>query len=362
MTGVILDVDTKEPLEYVTVFCKEEGIGTISNRNGSFTLLLENAAHPVTFSLVGYNSNTMTLSSNNEVLLQKAIIELDEVAVMPIENVQKLLSDVVKQYKRNHHITKTLCDIHLKQFDMADGKLHKVTDMLGELEMPEAKYLKKTNRFRLSAVVADLYQDSTVGSFDFDPKTIFTVFSIPYQIAGFLKKAGKNCVFYTSRLSQDNMTVCKVDFSPKESYQGKNRFSGSLFIDESTKALLEFRVYQNKSHIKGSFIKYNGNNLLFKPQETEIRVSYLKMNNREYLMTYAIVYDRFSFGDEQRSINLVLSTTNFRKKIFTSQHPIQLSSDLHRQLDEMNLPKTVHDEYNKVAPTREEQEFFNKNN
>ena len=358
ITGIVLDAETKQPMEYVTVLCKDEGKATITNKEGRFALYLKDIKKEVSLSMIGYNTVTLQSSAKDTIWLEKAPIALTGVTVMPIEEIDKLLRSVRKRYRENHHVNKTICDVHLKQFDLSDGKYIKAIDMTGELEIPTAKEFKKIEKFRLSALAVDLYKDTTELNVSNYAQTILETFSVPYLMVEYLELSRKKYYFETTRIYQDNAFIYRIDFFRKEKKRERNQFSGTLFIDESTRAILEFRLNQDKSYFEGS-IKYNGEKNNFKREDIEIKINYSKIDN-EYLITYIIFCDKYLLNDISRTNNLVLSNTNFKKDNFTNQYPINNFTDLYQQLLDMNIGKIVK-EQNGIVPTAEETEFFEKN-
>ena len=359
--GFVFDANTKEPLEYATIYCKAEGTGTVSNREGRFALFLKDPESEVSVSYMGYNTVKGKLSSKSEIPLRRATILLAEHTVTPIKDVEEVLISVKKQYKKNHHVNKTICDVHLKQFYLADGKYIKSIDMIGELEIPVVKNLKKEDKFRLSAVSAELYEDTTaLQAVIVFPKYVLAAFSNPYTVVYIMAALTNRYNFQTTRIYQDNSFVYKIDFSYKKEKKYTGRISGTIFIDEKTKAILEFECHQNTSFEKEQIAEHNGETLVLKKQERGVKISYLKMDNNEYLMAYAIEYSRNLLNEEQRDFYTVLSNTNFKKSSFNNQYPINISEDLFDQLLEMNLAR-ISQGQNRIIPTKEETEFFNKN-
>ncbi|WP_418603694.1 carboxypeptidase-like regulatory domain-containing protein [Hwangdonia sp.] len=84
--GVVLDEQTKHPLEHVHVFINHSKTGAVSNKNGEFILKIEvNRNDTISFSAIGYASKKILFSelknSDNIVYLQKKIENLKEVIV-----------------------------------------------------------------------------------------------------------------------------------------------------------------------------------------------------------------------------------------------------------------------------------------
>ncbi|MBK8343301.1 MAG: carboxypeptidase-like regulatory domain-containing protein [Bacteroidetes bacterium] len=60
VTGVIIDSQTKQPLPGVTIIA-ENNVGTISDVDGKYNLVLESGAHEINFTFIGYEKNNLTL-------------------------------------------------------------------------------------------------------------------------------------------------------------------------------------------------------------------------------------------------------------------------------------------------------------
>jgi len=87
--GIILDKNSREPLEYVSIFLsKNSAIGTSSDESGKFKLNLKTKffeTDSVSFSMVGYTTYKTTLANlkrkSDTLFLQKALSELSQVTI-----------------------------------------------------------------------------------------------------------------------------------------------------------------------------------------------------------------------------------------------------------------------------------------
>jgi len=102
ISGIILDSETNEPIENVTVYFEKKNTGTVSDANGAFNLTLKSKTSKtdrLEFSIIGYHSKTITISTftktNTTVYLSKKLENLDEVVV----NSSKKLNSTI-QFKR----------------------------------------------------------------------------------------------------------------------------------------------------------------------------------------------------------------------------------------------------------------------
>ena len=84
--GTVYDENTKQPLLNVSVYFNGTTIGTKTDRNGNFRLIIpENQRLPLAVSAIGYNSLLLTEYPDNKILkifLTPKIYELDEVVIV----------------------------------------------------------------------------------------------------------------------------------------------------------------------------------------------------------------------------------------------------------------------------------------
>ena len=83
VTGVILDSASREPLVKASVFCQNTTLGTVTDKNGEFSLSLKSGGYDLIFSYTGYQTQTIRVTENNrlEVLLVKEDKSMGEVII-----------------------------------------------------------------------------------------------------------------------------------------------------------------------------------------------------------------------------------------------------------------------------------------
>ena len=83
--GQVLDQETKNPVDYASVFFDGTFVGTTTNENGEFEMDVTTYANrPLQISAVGYRSTTLKSFKAEEqytVLLEKAVFEIQEVSI-----------------------------------------------------------------------------------------------------------------------------------------------------------------------------------------------------------------------------------------------------------------------------------------
>lgn len=88
ISGKVLNFENSEPLAYVNIGIKNKTVGTVSNNNGLFNLLLNEkvtSKDTIIFSYIGFKTEKYLVSELNKIkdpiLLQPKNMELDEVVV-----------------------------------------------------------------------------------------------------------------------------------------------------------------------------------------------------------------------------------------------------------------------------------------
>ena len=85
VTGVVMDSSTREPLPAASVFCQNTTSGTVTNKQGEFSLQLKSGGYDLVISYTGYQTQQIRISGseNNklEILLIKEDKSLSEVII-----------------------------------------------------------------------------------------------------------------------------------------------------------------------------------------------------------------------------------------------------------------------------------------
>lgn len=83
ITGSVLDSSTREPLTPASVFCQNTTLGTVTNKQGEFSIALKSGGYDLIFSYTGYQTQTIRVTENSklEVLMVKEDKSLGEVVL-----------------------------------------------------------------------------------------------------------------------------------------------------------------------------------------------------------------------------------------------------------------------------------------
>ncbi|MCL3781981.1 TonB-dependent receptor [Prolixibacteraceae bacterium JC049] len=116
--GIVKDADTGEPLLGVTVFVKQLNKGTTTNEDGCFYLKLPKGKHSVSFSYIGYESNTQRINVTDgtkklKVRLMESVKQLSDVTVTAKSEIRELREQAMPiSVISMNDIKGTVSDIH----------------------------------------------------------------------------------------------------------------------------------------------------------------------------------------------------------------------------------------------------------
>jgi hypothetical protein len=95
--SILVDENTKRPIEYANIWIENEVIGTFSNDKGYFSLITKSENNIIVISHVGYQSKSVLISEiKDTIFLNPIIIKLDEISVFQRKNRNQIILDEIK--------------------------------------------------------------------------------------------------------------------------------------------------------------------------------------------------------------------------------------------------------------------------
>ncbi|MGN6438990.1 MAG: carboxypeptidase-like regulatory domain-containing protein [Agriterribacter sp.] len=94
VAGKVIDASTKQPLQGASVFCQNTTIGTVTNADGDFHLMLNNGGYDLAISFMGMETQSIRISNNmpevNSLVIEMKPREksLEEVAIVATTEVR----------------------------------------------------------------------------------------------------------------------------------------------------------------------------------------------------------------------------------------------------------------------------------
>ncbi len=165
-----MDSSSREPLAKASVFCQNTTLGTVTNKEGEFSLALKSGGYDLIFSYTGYQTHTVRVTENNklEILLIKEDKSLGEVVLKNTNEV----ADGWEKYG----------DFFLKNFIGATPNASKCT--LLNPEVLKFYYYKRSNKLKVLATDAVQISNNALG------------YNLRYQLDSFVYYYNTNINLY----------------------------------------------------------------------------------------------------------------------------------------------------------------------
>ncbi|OZV66810.1 carboxypeptidase-like regulatory domain-containing protein [Winogradskyella aurantia] len=319
-SGIVIDGNTKKPLEAVSLIILNENLSTVTNSEGEFVLKIPNQIlNPrLVASYLGYKNFMISLSElqDNKIKIElyKAVTELSEVNISAFKNAKALVERVfenkaerlqnesvimtafyretIKRRKRNVSLTEAVVDIYKEPYTSRDEDI-----------IALSKARKSTDYKRLDTVSVKL-QGGPYSTIYLDlmkyPEYIFTEETIPFYDFEF--KDPTNI---------DNRNVYVVYFKTKDSGLNIN-YNGNLYIDSKTLALVSADYYldlSNRARTKNLLVKRKPRDVVVYPLEANYKVDY-KISGNKWHFNYANLNLTFKINKKRQLFNKVYTLSS----------------------------------------------------
>ncbi len=325
--GVILDSETKEPLEFVNIFNQSDY--TVSNADGRFAFSSSNDS--VNFYRVGYDKfKTTVIQLKDTVFLDKSIFELNEVVVTNAKTIyQKIKDSIAQNYLLEPHTEAFFLRTLLKK----NGAIIRVQDIQGNLKRKTSIYGKGLELEKKDFEV-EILNMRKIGVTKDENDVYFTFPSLHTIFKEFVRINAMGPDFEVTEQPYKEETYTKVDFNsnlPETSgknfghYMINNKDHAILSIDiniipfhssVSDSKKIESRLLEDKRAI---FFKENINKGLYflNSAKRDVKIEVKGKNNSftDIFEMSIVLLTSSSFGKED-----ITSNTNEQKDIFKLKH------------------------------------------
>ena len=212
VSGIVLDSATREPLAPASVFCQNTTLGTVTNKEGQFSLSLKSGGYDLIFSFTGYNTQTVRVTENNklEILLTKEDKSMSEVVI-------RTTNEVLDGWEKYG-------DFFLKHFIGATPNAAR-TELLnpGVLKF---YYYKRSNKLKVLATDALQISNRALG------------YNLRYQLDSFVYYYGNNmnsyrgyCLF--TEMEGDDSLRNNWILARKKAYEGSKLHFARSYYDST---------------------------------------------------------------------------------------------------------------------------------
>jgi hypothetical protein len=302
LDGVVLDYESKGELVYAHVYCKNLSIGTFTNSEGKFVLVVpESAKNEVfTVSCIGYYESEISVSSFNEdtIFLFPKTNVLEEVEIISEYKPKEILKKVYKKRKINYpYDDQYCCNAYYREYFKRNDTTVQMLELSGKIREKGMKY----QAFEYS----ELAIDSIFKLYRHDDQYIFS----SLMFFGLFNQDGiKNS--YNGTLLVDrvffinNQKLISITFIPKksdtityEAYESSVIYNEELTneLDSSEIKVIKVvstsqynRLYRFVINLNDyALVEYHYSfNLLGEPEKFDLSINKLYYNKRDAFVQY----------------------------------------------------------------------------
>jgi hypothetical protein len=286
-------IDNNEPLSFVSITLKNTSIGTISNAEGKFRLVVpqQYLNNAISFSLLGYKTKEVKIEAwEKAISLEKVDFLLSEISIMPDDSMLRLMQKAVERIPENYLQTSTRQFGFYRTMLLADTSYQYFGEAILDVYRPpyksketgSVKILKsRINRTKKENDMSELY---FYGG-------IYLPFLADFvqQREAFLNPGSFKQYIYSidEILEQDGMTILKVAFTPK--FTSKGLYKGYFHLDKDALTFLDFNFTytEDKKDKRSNSIHSN-----LQCISGSYRLNYAK-NENHYFLKYILYTEEF---------------------------------------------------------------------
>lgn len=296
-SGAIYDQITDEPLAYSAVGISNSTIGTISNQDGEFKLILPDSLRhsKVKFTHVGYESQEVEVGllagQHIRFALEPRIIPLQEVVIRVVEP-QEEINRMLENRKNNYSTS----PVYLTTFyrEGIDHKKNNIDVTEAVLKMYKTGYDVNVNLDQVKLIkmrrIKSIQESDTIFTKMKSGINSCLILDLVKNLPDFLKPEEQNKYEYghTDITVVDGRRVNIISFCQKE-YIDEPLFKGQLFIDAENYALIEAHFEINPKFVQQAtdlYVRKKNKDIRLTLQQARYNVSYKLSNDGIYYVNH----------------------------------------------------------------------------
>lgn len=285
--------DNTDPLPFVSITVKNTSIGTISNAEGKYNLVvpqkyLKNA---IIFSLLGYKTREVTIEAwKIKMNMEKLDFMLQEIFIIPDDSMIRLMQKAVDRIPKNYLQNPSRQTGFYRTMLLADTNFQYFGEALLDVYKPSYK-LKETGSVK---ILKSRISKSTDNN-SMPPLYFFGGIYLPFladfvqQRKAFLDPATIKDYTYSidQKVEQEGMTVLKISFAPK--FNSKGQYKGYFNLEKNTLTFLDFTFSytENGREKRSKSLKSN-----LKSKSGSYSLKYEQFEN-QYFLKYIFYSEEF---------------------------------------------------------------------
>jgi len=303
--GYIYDINTKKPLESVSIYIENTHYGTVTNSDGKYKFTFKVETPTITFSYLGYE--TMVINSSeikSELFLSEYENVLEEVLITN-NSVSSILKDVLKSTKKALK-KPILQETYNREFSKINGEYNYFADGILEYhirnngkKIKSDTYLKQSRT--LTSPSKNISEVIEAIPIKYDVKDQIKEGFGDYELLKHLYKREDRYDFVLkTKTYNDTLTHNIIEFKPKDTvindnYDGKHLsgnflFKGKVVYDSTTKLILDMDL-QKASNTDADALYMKNFIITFKYFDVRQKASY-RIDGDKYILVYKKEYHK----------------------------------------------------------------------
>lgn len=308
ISGKVCENGSNVPLQWVHVVVEGTMVGTVTNDNGEFVLFLPptESGASISFSLIGYESESVRLTAGNKPLQISLIpinIRLPEVKIV-YSKADDVIAGFFKNYSDNYSGESSLLSGFFRESIFRDKKLIQISE--ASVEVSKSSYADhdtyekvrfvKGRKSRPPDVITDM---------------VFKLEGGPYYLSrldvakylDFLPRNGKDVVYSFDFDGVDyeyGRMLVKLAFKPIRD-DGDLKYTGWLFFDSESFALVRAEFELTRKSLVGS------RRMLIKRESRNVDS---RLSAARYVVTYRPVGGKWLLGSATGVIQIKIKNRN----------------------------------------------------
>jgi len=326
VTGRVMDLKTGDELPFATVQLQNSSMGTITNENGFFRIVIPDhyKTDTLIFSFVGYEIKKLSIDQivgDAKIFLKPIVHNIRELTVVEYSNesIFRLLNRVIHLYRTSSekYVSKSLLtlisyndSIPVEIIEAMYNASITKSNGLNDLVLKMGRYGHTNDLQFYSMNTTDLLKNYALYQIDWENK-------LPLWPGKMTQRSIKKN--YTLKVSQlHNDSLIKIDFISTN----RNIFNGYLIIDLPQLSISEIRLYRKEPNVNSLVPIDTTHTLYFTNMELGIKYNSLNKNrpeiiNFQYSLKYKISNSEYKINTNV-SLHFFDYDQSFLNPIYTS--------------------------------------------
>ncbi len=358
--GRVIDKKSNYGIPFVHVYLPNSSIGTISNQEGYFTLILpsESLGKHISISSIGYNSSYLNLSYPKQigliVELEESSTQLNEIVITPVDEARLLVEQAIENISNNYPLEPRSSEGFFRSVVKLNNNPYYITE--ASLSINKKSYTTKHTRGDVKVNKGrSIRSDSLIERFQ---TLLMAGPHIPHRFDFVMSRAGplgstKKFEFsILDTVSFENDRLIKVYFKAKN----KN-IEGNLYINIMDKAFVKGEYFYKIPDFEGDILKsLDSRKRIYLNYEANY-----KMSNNGWELFLVNYNTSFAYNGDTLTVKDTYVTTTILdeyRKISYDSNLQYLDIFLHNT---GKYDSTFWNNYNIVLPSKETEMLFKKN-